>query len=511
MTGSATRIIEQAQVEARESEVLRRLQALGGASSSEDDLTFEGDKIILPARMTARDGHAFLGRWIESQEAMVQIPRTFKYRPNDGAHALQEVLKATFGTAGIGKTVWSFFGPQRPPLVTIDTNYGETTQVAMGRIAVPQLNNDQGEESFLDVGATHDEKKGLLFSINSYVPKKFKGMIDGIYNSVDAYLRENSIYRGKAINGETTPEFINPFTVDPNDVVYSSDVARQISANVWAPIRHTQQHRDIGISLKRSILLAGTFGTGKTLAAMLTAQECIEHGWTFIWVRPEDDLKQALQTATLYQPAVVFYEDVDAVAGANKDAKGVSALLDMFDGLGSKGHEIMAVLTANEPEKIHRGMMRPGRLDCIIKIEGLDAEAVVTLIKRTMPGRVRDDVDWVKVGTSMEGYMPAFITETTGRAMRYMIDRSEGEPDLLSTEDLVDAANEVRRHYQMMEEAPKTAEANTLNGALADVVANAINNASLVDSDRDVSLKIITTEDAKGAKHYSRVPKETTV
>ncbi|NIS12736.1 MAG: AAA family ATPase, partial [Thermoplasmata archaeon] len=88
----------------------------------------------------------------------------------------------------------------------------------------------------------------------------------------------------------------------------------------------------------------------------------------FIQCRPGiDNVYDAMKTARLYQPAVVFYEDVDTIAQGDQTQGhvAVTQLLDIFDGLTAKSTKILAILTTNHPEKIHKGMVRPGRLDAV--------------------------------------------------------------------------------------------------------------------------------------------------
>ena len=124
-------------------------------------------------------------------------------------------------------------------------------------------------------------------------------------------------------------------------------------------------------------------GTGKTLAAILTGQEAVANGWTFIKGRPgRDDLSFVMQTAKLYQPAVVFYEDVDKIADSEVTSdSGISRLLDDFDGIDAKSTRILCVLTTNHPERIHKGMARPGRLDAMIEIDELDVDGTAKLVQ----------------------------------------------------------------------------------------------------------------------------------
>jgi transitional endoplasmic reticulum ATPase len=371
--------------------------------------------------------------------------RTFRYRPWDGAHATQAALMKNFGTAGTGKAIQTLFGKQPPQFHTIDIGVNETTQVPWGRVQFPLF------EGQLQLGGTEDREMGALFVLHVTCPKKYAAQVEGLFKLVQAELETNSIYRGKAFDGAEMPKFIDPYAVKREEIVYSQRVYDQLSANIWSLMRYTKVSEESNVPLKRSVLLAGPYGTGKSVAAMITAQEAVEGKWTFIQCRPgKDDLKKVMQTAQLYQPAVVFYEDVDTIAETGEPEK-VQELMDLFDGITTKGTKLLMVLTTNHVEKIHKGMLRPGRLDVVIHIESLDAAGYERLIKANTPSNLLDDnIDWTAVTKEMTDFLPAFVKEAAGRAVRYAIARTGGKPDKLTTSDLVNAAQGLQPQLELM-------------------------------------------------------------
>lgn len=469
-----------------EKALMRLLGQLGGSQVKDSDLTFEGSRFIIPATMSTRQAIKFLQRRLEQDEETSRYDRTFDYRPWDGAYALQNALKKAFGTSGIGKTTYSFFGPNPPQLKTINIGVGQTAQIPWGAISFPML------EATLHLGATRNREKGLLFNLTVEAPTKYAGHVNGLFKVIEEELKENSIYRGKAFNGAEEPDFINPFSIDPKKVVYTEEVYTQLNANAWGLIEHTDVQEEMGLPLKRSILLAGPYGTGKSLGAMLTAQRAVDNGWTFIQCRPgKDDLGTVMQTAMLYQPAVVFFEDVDTISTTG-DPQAVSNLLDLFDGITAKGTKLLMVMTTNHAEQIHKGMVRPGRLDAVITIAALDGPAKEQLIKATVPTEMLDpEIDYVQIDAAMEGFLPAFIKESIDRAVRYAIVRSKGVPSMLTTSDFVGAAHSLRDQHDMMENASEGKLPDSLGQAMSREIKAAatqvLSNARFVDSDGDVT------------------------
>jgi hypothetical protein len=449
-------------------EILETLSKLGGLRVQDDALIFTGTQFILPANMAGRVGDAidYLTDWQEAQEETYSYGREFRYRPWDGAAAFDRAMKRLFGTAGIGKAIHTFFGSYPPEYRTIDVGPGETAQIPWGRVGFKPLS------ALFDLGGTTSAEFGQVFYLSVSAPKKYRSHIEAFFQVIEDELKTGSIYRGKAITAAPEPAFLNTATVDRSKVVYSDAVMTQLDANVWSAIRYAPTMRSVGLPIKRQVLLYGPYGTGKTLAGMLTAQEAEKHGFTYIQVRPEDDLYGALKTAQLYSPAVVMFEDVDSIKTTHTD--GVAQLLDVLDGITNKGVEVMALFTTNHPDRLHRGMMRPGRLDAVIELTGLDAGGTRRLVEATVPESLRSpELDWDSIAVAFDGLLPAFAKEAIDRAQRYAIARNGGIPQVINTADLVDAADGIRAQVRMMDDAPLATDSDTLSGALSAAVSAA--------------------------------------
>lgn len=466
--------------EAQRAAAMALLAQIGGASISESDLLFSGTKFILPEQYRGRvsDARRYLERWEKQQGTTHAYNRIFRYRPYDVAHAVQLALREAFGTTGIGSATMTMFGPIPPRFVDVPTGPNNTVQVPWGEIAFPPL----GEGAEIELSATRDSEAGVVGTVEIRAPRAVKPMVEGLFKLIDKHLREHSIYRGKALIGadQLMPKFLDTRKVNPAHVVYSDEVLQQLNANVWSLIEHTELMRELGEPLKRAVLLEGPYGTGKSLAAFLTAQRCVENGWTFIFVRPGEDLDEAMSTAQLYSPSVVFFEDIDVVGDAGDPAK-VSKLLDSFDGIGAKGAEVVAILTTNRKDKIHRGMLRPGRLDAVIHINDLDRSGIEKLIKAKVPQDMLRVIDYDAITKAFNGFTPAFGAEAISRAKRYAIARLGKRPDYLVTGDFTAAAESLRPQLALMRDAAEEKKTPSLDKALRTVVADVVDATGFVD------------------------------
>jgi transitional endoplasmic reticulum ATPase len=456
--------------------IIEMLGALGGMGVGDDSIEFVGTKIVLPEQYEGRvpDAIEYLNRYYLSQEKKYGHNRTFNYRPNDGAHAFNATMKKMFGTAGIGINIpATFFSPERPPqMISINTGVDSTEQIPWGEIDFPPL------EAKFSVGSSRDREKGLLFHLNVEAPKKFKRHIEAFFTMVEEELKKNSIYKGKAITGAENPTFVDTSKIDPKKVVYSQEVLAQLDADLFGRIRGAAQLRELGIPLKRSVLLEGPYGTGKSLAGVLTAQEAQKHGWTYILCRSGvDDLFEVLQTAQLYAPAVVWFEDIDVIASGGNPEQ-ISKLLDLLDGVQGKGQEIIAGFTTNFVENLQKGVLRPGRIDSIIHIGELDAAG----LHRLVGSLVKDpkhlgDINYEHVQRAFSGFMPAFVTEAIHSSLVFALARNGGKIEgiRIETEDLVNSSLSLRRQLELMNSATEGQNAPTVDGLLQDMLTGTIN------------------------------------
>jgi len=447
-----------------------------------DEVEFhDGPKIGLPRNMTYGKAKKVLTRLEEEAETPTHFSQDFRYRPDDGAYAALQVIKARWGMA-LGKVQHTFFGTIPAEKRTINIGVGQTMQVPWGLLEIPVF---EGLELYL---AEHrDRDYGSIFRIHGKGPRKYQDEMQAFFDDVEEYLRTNSIYRGRAIVGSDDPEFLNLDTFDAGKIIFSDEVTATLAGTLFAPIRYSDAMRREGISLKRALLLEGPYGTGKTSIGQMTAQIAVANGWTFISAKPgRDKVEDVLRTARLYQPAVVFIEDID-VESSNGDSDAVTKLLEAFDGITSKGGELQVVMTTNHLDRIHKGMLRPGRLDAVVHIGELDRNGIERLV-RVIVGEDKLDpaTDFDKVGDAMKGFLPAFVKESITRAVTFAIDRLDGDRNYtISDSDLCGAAHSLRPQLDALNGAGEGVRRPTIDSALSNVVKDAVKQLSTADEHGD--------------------------
>jgi transitional endoplasmic reticulum ATPase len=474
MAASDTDVINQKKLQA---EAIAKLEEIAGSTFNDDDILFEGQKFVLPAGSSIADGARFLARKAKEYEEGTSFVRKYTYRPWDVSYCMMRAFKRLFGSVSHSGT---FMSP--PQLIEIPSGPGEVVQVPLGEFQIPHL-----PEVVFTVGGTGDDDWGQVGYVQAYGPKKLSKAINAVFEVIGMELEQASLYRGKAIIHGEMPRFMEVDKINPDRIVYASEVQDAIDTHIMARLDFPDVLKELDISFRSKILLEGEFGVGKTEALNLAAKRAAAREVTFIMV-PKDqqhDLIEAMRTARMYEPAVVAFEDVDTVGGADTEANRISSVLDAFDGGQSKTNKVMVLLTTNHVETLHKGMVRPGRIDAIIHIAPPDAEGIRRILEVNMkPGTVDPEMRWHEVAEAMEGYHPAFVVEAASRATRYAIVRQAREnggkasADItVTTADMKAAAYELKRQWDIHTGAKTGADENRLDDALRSALTPAVEKA----------------------------------
>jgi len=454
----------------------------------------QGTKIILPGdprQMSYQEGITALKMRIEEEETEVAVNEIVKAFPFDGAYAFMNAMKTLYGWATPIPTP-GFFGPKPPNTVSLEIGYNKTTQIIWGDFKIPAI------EGKLTTGVWPDDSGMMYFCIKGIVKKKEVEEVKKLADLTRAFVEKYSIYRGQAVrievdkNGDVdwnkAPKFIDLSRVNPEELTYSDDVMAQIKMNLFTPIEHTQRCRDLGVPLKRGVLLQGPYGTGKTLAAFVTAQKCVENNWTFILLSQVSGLDGALAFAKMYGPSVVFAEDIDRAVTGERSVE-MDDILNTIDGIESKGSDIITILTSNHVENINPAMLRPGRLDAVIHVSPPDAKAAEKLVRIYGRDTLEANADLTEVGVELGGKIPAVIREVVERSKLFAISRDpHAEEVKITAKDIVYSSKGMKAHLDLL--APKTAEVSkevqfynlfkdivtTGTGSLAEVADNIKSN-----------------------------------
>ena len=191
------------------------------------------------------------------------------------------------------------------------------------------------------------------------------------------------------------------------------------------------------------ILLHGPPGTGKTLLARAVAAES---GVNFVHVRgpelldryvgeSEKAVREVFDRARGAAPAIVFFDEIDAVATARDDAgevvdRVVSQLLTEFDAAADNPSLIVLAAT-NRKAALDPALLRTGRLESHVEVPAPDEPARRAILEvHTRDKPLAENVDLDELARRTDGYSGADLAglcrEAAVRAVRTVADDYSG-------------------------------------------------------------------------------------
>lgn len=438
-----------------------------------------GDKLTLPEGMKLETAIDLLQRRAEYEEEETEFSESYDVFPFDGAHALNEVLIRMYGWAPATGTP-SFFGTKPPKLISVEVAPGVFKKVPWGRFSLPNITGY--------VQTSVSTKSGrYVFSIAASIKRVDEETVRKLFAEVRDYLKTGSIYQGKAIkirfrddNGKTLempePKFMDTSKISRDMLIYAEDVQKSVETNLFTPIERVHDCLANGIPVKRGVLLGGTYGTGKTMAATVASKLAVDAGVTYVYIPRADELADAIEFAKQYQsPAcVIFCEDIDRVTAGERSVK-MDDILNILDGIDTKGANILVVLTTNDLNSINPAMLRPGRLDAVIDVTPPDAKAAEKLLRLYGGDTISPDTDLTAAGKELDGQIPAIIAEVVKRAKlaQLRLQPTGEKVSLISQEALVEASKTMAAQVRVLKERSKpAAPAPALDTVMGNIVGS---------------------------------------
>jgi transitional endoplasmic reticulum ATPase len=247
----------------------------------------------------------------------------------------------------------------------------------------------------------------------------------------------------RVVEGETT--LARAPSVSYEDIGGLEREVARVREIVELPLKHSRLFERLGILAPKGVLLYGAPGTGKTLLARAVAAESRVH---FIHLNgpeimrkfygeSEAKLREVFEEAARRAPAILFIDEIDAVAPKRAEVVGdvekrvVAQLLSLMDGFVSRGQVIVMGAT-NIPEMLDPALRRPGRFDREIEIGVPNTQARLQILRihtRAMP--LAADVDLSEVSEHSHGFvgadLEALCQEVGMVALRRFLSQTDGK------------------------------------------------------------------------------------
>ncbi len=221
------------------------------------------------------------------------------------------------------------------------------------------------------------------------------------------------------------------------DVGGLEDEIKKIREMVELPLKHPEIFERLGIEAPKGVLLHGPPGTGKTLLAKAVANETNSN---FILIngpeimskyygQSEENLRKKFEEAEKNAPAIIFIDEVDAIAPKREESKGeverrvVAQLLALMDGLKSRG-KVVVIAATNIPQSLDSALRRPGRFDREVEIGVPDKHGRLNILKihtRNMP--LAEDVKLEEIADITYGFVGADLASLAKEAAMIVLRR----------------------------------------------------------------------------------------
>jgi transitional endoplasmic reticulum ATPase len=199
---------------------------------------------------------------------------------------------------------------------------------------------------------------------------------------------------------------------------------RRIREMIELPLRYPVLFDRLGIEPPKGVLLHGPPGTGKTLIARAVAYETAAHFFHVngpeiinkFYGQSEANLRSVFEEAQRRAPAVIFIDELDAIAPKRTDVYGevekrvVAQLLGMMDGLQARG-QVIVIGATNIPDALDPALRRPGRFDRELTIAVPDRPGrreILEIHTRGMP--LGPDADLDRLAALTHGFVGADLS-----------------------------------------------------------------------------------------------------
>ena len=189
------------------------------------------------------------------------------------------------------------------------------------------------------------------------------------------------------------------------------------------PLRFPEAFKTLGIRPPAGVLLYGPPGCSKTLMAKALATESA--------------VAAVFRKARVAAPAVIFFDEIDALAPRRSSAgegsagqRVVSQLLNEMDGVEPL-KQVVVVAATNRPDMLDAAFLRPGRIDRLIYVEPPDLAArkqILSIHLGKMP--LSADVDLPEIAARSQGMSGAELANLAREAGLAALAKDASEVDM---------------------------------------------------------------------------------
>lgn len=162
------------------------------------------------------------------------------------------------------------------------------------------------------------------------------------------------------------------YTQNLDNIFVPPKIKEELVKTIDDFIENKQRYIDFGKNHKLCILLSGIMGSGKSSIVKAIAYKYKRKIYNVCFSKGLTDEKFISLTSSIHENSIMLIEDIDAFF-VDRKAQDIhisfSALINIMDGLLSSGNGLIIFMTANNPDRLDSALIRPGRVDKIIKFD----------------------------------------------------------------------------------------------------------------------------------------------
>jgi len=244
------------------------------------------------------------------------------------------------------------------------------------------------------------------------------------------------------------------------DVGGLEQVKQQIRRKIIAPFEKPGLFQAFRKRSGGGVLMFGPPGCGKTMLARATAGEAKAH---FVPVaitdildkyvgESERKLAAAFAQARARRPAILFFDELEALASRRRTsgevgASLVSTFLSEMDGFSGDGDGLLVIGATNTPWAVDSAFRRPGRFDRVLFVPPPDQPARLAILNLLLTDRpLAQGLDVQRFAVATAGFSGADLSNLVETAVELAIEDSSSSAALtpVSRRHLDAALQEVR-------------------------------------------------------------------
>jgi transitional endoplasmic reticulum ATPase len=233
-------------------------------------------------------------------------------------------------------------------------------------------------------------------------------------------------------------------------------VKEDIRMKVVLPYQRPDLFAAYGKRAGGGLLLYGPPGCGKTLLARATAGECdaaflnveIDQILDMWFGESERKLAAVFEEARRRAPAVLFFDEVEAIGGSRQQIRGrpgqtlVNQLLAELDGVAGSNDRLLVMAATNAPWFVDPALRRPGRFDRVVFVPPPDRAARLEVLRLHLRRRpVEASVELAALAEKTAEFSGADLLDLVERAIETPLREAlrSGDVRPLTRADMADA------------------------------------------------------------------------